>query len=321
MKKMTILLVLITMTILISGCSNENELDKQSYTVGTWKTAQTIQPFFYDQFIEESSSLEVLPFTNPSDQKSALLAGDLDICGSTWVTAIIAASNGEPIKVISNLTEKCSALVVNNDSGIYSVADLKEKKIAYVPGTMHHILLLETLTRAGLNPEEDVDLVRIDFFDMGLALEKGDIDAFCSGEPYPSIAIKKGYGKILEYPYYEDSVGYINGVMIATEEKITNNPEKIMALVNAHVQSTKYLEKHPDICLSKASEFGTELEILEIASDNMALAWDLSPETLEQVKELAIQMKALGIIDEVPDIEALVDTSFLEKIKTSEIEN
>lgn len=41
---------------------------------------------------------------------------------------------------------------------------------------MHEILLRETL-RAGNNPDKDAKLVRIDFFDMGTALSRGDIDA------------------------------------------------------------------------------------------------------------------------------------------------
>ncbi len=50
--------------------------------------------------------------------KTALLSGDLDFTGTTWVTAIMAASKGEPIKVVASMTEKCSALVVGKDSGI-----------------------------------------------------------------------------------------------------------------------------------------------------------------------------------------------------------
>ena len=43
-------------------------------------------------------------------------------------------------------------------------------------------------------------LVRIDFFDMGTALARGSIDGFLSGEPFPTIAVTEGYGRILSYP-------------------------------------------------------------------------------------------------------------------------
>ena len=282
-------------------------------TVGTWKTAQTIQPFIYDKFANKGETVEVKPFTNPGDMKTALLAGDLDFTGTTWATAIMAASKGEPVKVVAAMTEKCSALVVGKDSDIKTTKDLKGKTIAYVPGTMHHILLLEVLNKAGLDPAKDVTLKKIDFFDMGQALASKSIDAFLSGEPFPSIAEIDGYGRVLEYPYFDDSVGYINAGMLTTEDKIKNEPEKIQRLVDMHIQASKYYMEHKDEWIDRAAEFGTEKKYLEKANENMALAWDLTDDTKAKVKKLAEKMKELSIIENVPDIDALIDTSFLEK--------
>lgn len=314
-----LLSVILSATILAGsmvGCGKKTESsDAKNMTVGTWKTAQTIQPFFYEDFSDESENLEVKPFTNPGDMKTALLSGDLDFTGTTWVTAIMAASKGEPIKVVASMTEKCSALVVGKDSGINSTKDLKGKTIAYVPGTMHHILLLEVLNRAGLDPDKDVTLKKIDFFDMGQALASGSIDAFCSGEPYPSIAVEEGYGKILEYPYYDDSIGYINAAMITTEDEIKENPEKIQELVDKHVKASKHLMANKEEWINKAAEFGTEKKYLEKSTENIELSWDITPETVEQVKKLAERMKELGMIEKVPDIDAMFDLSFLENTK------
>lgn len=314
-----LLSVILSATILAGsmvGCGKKTESsDAKNMTVGTWKTAQTIQPFFYDEFSDESENLEVKPFTNPGDMKTALLSGDLDFTGTTWVTAIMAASKGEPIKVVASMTEKCSALVVGKDSGINTTKDLKGKTIAYVPGTMHHILLLEVLNRAGLDPDKDVTLKKIDFFDMGQALASGSIDAFCSGEPYPSIAVEEGYGKILEYPYYDDSIGYINAAMITTEDEIKENPEKIQELVDKHVKASKHLMARKEEWINKAAEFGTEKKYLEKSTENIELSWDITPETVEQVKKLAERMKELGMIEKVPDIDAMFDLSFLENTK------
>lgn len=311
------LLVCLTALVLCVGCAQKadkgDSKEQMTMTVGTWKTAQTIQPFFYSEFTEDT--VNVKPFTNPGDMKTALLSGDLDFTGTTWVTAIMAASKGEPVKVVASMVEKCSALVVRPDSGIESVADLKGKKIAYVPGTMHHILLLETLSKAGLDPAKDVTLVNIDFFDMGQALASKSIDAFLSGEPFPSMAVKDGYGKVLEYPYYDDSIGHINAAMITTEDQIKNNPEKIQKLVDMHIEATKKLIKDKDAWVSKAAEFGTKKEYIETSTGNIELTWDISPKTVEQVKKLAQRMKDLKMIDKVPDIDAMFDLSFLEKAK------
>lgn len=296
-----------------SNATSSVKAEAVKMTVGTWKTAQTIQPFIYDKFANKGETVEVKPFTNPGDMKTALLAGDLDFTGTTWATAIMAASKGEPVKVVAAMTEKCSALVVGKDSDIKTTKDLKGKTIAYVPGTMHHILLLEVLKKAGLDPAKDVTLKKIDFFDMGQALASKSIDAFLSGEPFPSIAEIDGYGRVLEYPYFDDSVGYINAAMLTTEDEIKNEPEKIQRLVDMHIQASKYYMEHKDEWIDRAAEFGTEKKYLEKAKDNMALAWDLTDDTKTKVKKLAEKMKELNIIDNVPDIDALIDTSFLEK--------
>ncbi|MEE0420575.1 MAG: ABC transporter substrate-binding protein [Lachnospiraceae bacterium] len=312
---LTVLLATAILTLGIAACGKKEDT---SAAVGSWQTAQTIQPFFYGEYLEDGYEVEVLPFTNPGDQKTALLAGELDMTGTTMVTAITAAEKGEPIRIVAGLCNKCSALVVKKDSGIKKPEDLKGKHIAYVPGTMHHALLLEVLKRAGLDADKDVELLQIDFFDMGQALREGSIDAFLSGEPYPSEALLDGYGEILEYPYFDDSIGTINAAMIVREETIREEPGKVQALVNAHVKATRALQEDEQKWLDAAYKFGTSKEVMDIAKENMELGWDIDQDFITHTKALAKKMKELGIIREVPDVDAMFDLSFLEKAEQDE---
>ena len=282
--------------------------------VGTWKTAQTIQPFYYQDFISEANRVSVFAFTNPADQKTALLAGSLDMCGTTVAHAIFSASKGQPVTLVAALCNKCSALVVRKDGPVGMTAELKGLKIGYVPGTMHEILLRETLTRSGLSPLADVQLVRVDFFDMGTALSRGGIDAFLSGEPFPTLAVDQGYGRILAYPYYDDTVGAINAGMLVHRDIIRKQPQQILDLVMAHTLATRYLQTHPDQWLAKAAGFGTRREILEKAAANMELAWDMDEAYMERAKALGLRMQALGVIDSQPDYDLLFDLSFVKKV-------
>jgi NitT/TauT family transport system substrate-binding protein len=283
--------------------------------VGTWKTPQTIQPFFYAQFLPADTDLRVFAFTNPADQKTALLAGSLDMCGTTVAHAIHSAALGEPVVVVAALCNKSSALVVQRGGSIQGVADLKGKKIGYVPGTMHEILLRETLTRQGLTPETDVQLTRVDFFDMGLALARGGIDAFLSGEPFPTLAVHEGYGRILAYPYFDDTVGTINAGMLVTRKTIAENPERVAEWVKAHALATHYLLKHPDRWLEKAAGFGTERAVLDAAAPNMELAWEMDPAFVARARALGDRMQALKLIDRQPDYDTLFDLSFVQRAR------
>ncbi|MCF8079105.1 MAG: ABC transporter substrate-binding protein [Desulfobacterales bacterium] len=283
--------------------------------IGTWKTAQTIQPFFYERFLPSSYQATVFPFTNPADQKTALLAKSLDMCGTTLAHAIHSAAAGQPVVLVAALCNKCSALVVRQDGPVKTVADLKGRRIGYVPGTMHEILLRETLIRSGLSPALDVSLTRVDFFDMGLALARGSIDGFLSGEPFPTLAVAKGYGRILSYPYYGDAVGAINAGMLVTRESIQTDPEVVQALVAAHVRATEHLTAHPEQWLKRASQFGTSLEVLAKAASNMELAWEMDQDFIDRTRALGERMQALGVIERQPDYEALFDLRFVEKAR------
>ncbi len=290
-----------------------------AFRVGTWKTAQTIAPFYYNRFVQGMDKGEVFSFTNPADQKTALLAGSLDMCGTTLAHAIHSASQGQPVVVVASLCNKCSAFVTKADGIVKTIPDLRGKKIGYVPGTMHEILLRETLARNGLFPGKDVQLIRVDFFDMGLALAKGGIDAFVSGEPFPSLTVLKGYGEILSYPYYGDSVGTINAGMLVKRKTIEQNPEQVYLLVKAHARATQYLKNNPDEWLKKAAGFGTPMEVLETAAPNMELAWEMDENYIKKARALGERMQALGLIKKQPDYIRLFDLKFINKIKKEDL--
>ena len=303
----------LTVVLALALCASS--LAAETWNVGTWKTAQTIQPFLYGPFAG-GAEVNVHPFTNPGDQKAALLAGSLDMTGTTLALAIQAASRGEPVVLVASLGNKCSALVVKKGGGVKSVSDLKGKKIGYVPGTMHEILLRETLTRAGLNPDKDAKLVRIDFFDMGTALSRGDIDAYLSGEPLPTLAKRQGYGAILAYPYYGEGIGAINSGMIVRRDFVEKDPERVMEMVRAHRKATEQCMSDKAFWLETSSKmFGVELDVLRDAADNMELVWDMDDTFMKQLTALGKRMLELGIIKKEPDYDALVDRRFVDALR------
>lgn len=287
--------------------------------IGTWKTAQTIQPFLYEKYAAPPNpglKVDVRPFTNPADQKSALLAGSLDMTGTTLALAIQAASRGEPVKLVATLGNKCSALVVAKDGPIHKAADLKGKRIAYVPGTMHEILLREVLQRENIDPDRDVTLMRIDFFDMGTALAKGNVDAFLSGEPFPTQAVMQGFGRILAYPYYGDSIGTINSGMLMREDFIKEHPDQARRMIAAHKAATEALVADKKLWLDTAAGlFGVDRGLLEASASNIELTWDMDDAFMLRLAALGARMKDLGIIRQEPDYNKLVDRSFVNALR------
>jgi len=315
MKGKTMKLHVIGLALIASylcGCGRRAE--NTLVTVGTWKTQQTIQPFLYERFLPKETDCDVKPFTNPGDMKTALLAGSLDMCGTTLVHAILSSSRGDPIVLVASLCNKCSALVVGTDSGIRSAANLKGKRIGYVPSTMHHILLLSVLHKADLK-ESDVTLLRVDFFDMMNALSHKQIDAFLSGEPFPTRAAQTGVGRILSYPYFDDSVGSINAGMIVRRDYLEQFPERVAALVQTHADATRHLQEHPDEWVKLATTFGNDETVVREAAPNIELVWDMDKDFVAQVKCLGQVMLERGMIDRIPDWDSLIETRFVSTIR------
>jgi len=305
------ILVAFAASIRIASESFAGDKKPVSLKVGTWKTAQTITPYFYEKFARKDYEITVFPFTNPGDQKTALLAGSLDVTGTTLVHAIASSAKGAPVVVVCALCDKCSALVARKGQGIREPADLRGKRIGYVPGTMHDVLLRETLIQVGLDPAKDVTLLRVDFFDMGLALARGNIDAFLSGEPYPTLAVVQGYGELVSYPYYNDSIGPINAAMIVTRESVIRRRNLIQEAVTAHARTTEYLNRNPDLWLKHAESFGIQPEILRKSAENIALVWRMDDEYIRRAQALGLRMQVLGMIDRQPDYAELFDLSFI----------
>lgn len=327
LKIISVVAVLLLLAGLVAGCSGKADTAAQpqqaepvQVKIGTSKSPQAMTPYFYKDFLPANYQSEVSYFSSLADAKNALLAGSLDLTNASMVTAISAAAKGEPVVVVCGQCNKCSALVAGVNSGIESEKDLKGKKIGYLPASAHHLLLLDVLRRNGLT-QDDVTLVRLERETANDALKNGDIDAFMIGEPRPSQAVAGGYGKIISYPYFDDSVGTLNAVMITTKEKAEKNKDMIQALVTAHCKATDYCQANVDVWQEKAAaEFGFDPKVLQIAQSNTEIFYDITPEYIQQTKNLAQQMLDLKMISQMPDIEAMFDLSFLEEAK-KEIKN
>ena len=293
------------------GCSGKSvSSDSKKMTVGALESVNTMQPFFYDEFSDESENLEVNTFEGYDEIKDAVISGKLDIAATNWISAIKAAEKGEDIKVIAGMSNGGSALVVKKDSVIESIEDLKGKTIGYFPESIEYVKLANELKEKGIDIKKDVKFKEMDFESMTKELRGGNIDAFCGEEPYVSIALEDGFGKVIDYK--SDEIVPLNTAIIATEENIKDNPEKMRELMDKHVKSTNHLMMSKEDRINKAAEFGIDKKYLEKSIDNIELSTDISPEMIEEVKKLAEKMKEIGMIDNIPNIENMFDLSMLE---------
>ena len=310
-KLLSVILSSVIVAGALVGCSGKSvSSDSKKMTVGALESVNIMQPFFYDEFSDESENLEVNIFEGYDEIKDAVISGKLDIAATNWISAIKAAENGEDIKVIAGMSNGGSALVVKKDSGIESIEDLKGKTIGYFPESIEYVKLANELKEKGIDIKKDVKFKEMDLESMIKELSGGNIDAFCGEEPYVSIALEDGFGKVIDYK--SDEIVSLNTAIIATEENIKDNPEKMRELMDKHVKSTNHLMMSKEDRINKAAEFGIDKKYLEKSIDNIELSTDISPEMIEEVKKLAEEMKEIGMINNIPNIENMFDLSMLE---------
>jgi NitT/TauT family transport system substrate-binding protein len=287
---------------------------ERSVKVGVLRQPHLSHALFYDRYLPTDVSLEIVPFANSTEIKNAVVSGDLAF-GVTGITAALqGAASDEPVVVVASAADGGSAVVAKEGAGIVTVADLRGKRIGYVPGSAQDILLRLTLRDAGLDPSTDVQLLKVQFADMPAALARGDIDAFSGAETGPSDALVQG-GTVLVTEPYDTPMGKINIVLVTSRELISSDPDLVRAVVAVHARATDHMRANPDQwAAAVAAKYGFSEKSLQLAIQNIELRWQLDDAYLAQTAVLGQEQLALGQIRQEPDYSEFVDASFVQEI-------
>jgi sulfonate transport system substrate-binding protein len=115
----------------------------------------------------------------------AINVGAIDFGNTGETPPVFAQAAGAPIRYVAYEppAQKGEAILVQKDSSLKSVADLKGKKVAVAKGSNAHYLLVKALEKAGLK-YEDVIPAFLAPADARAAFEKGAVDAWSIWDPY-----------------------------------------------------------------------------------------------------------------------------------------
>lgn len=278
--------------------------------IGVLRQPHLSHPLFYAPFLPPSLRTEIVPFANSTEIKNAVVSGDLQF-GVTGITsAVQGAAAGDPLVIVAAAADGGSAVVARQNSGIATVADLRGKRIGYVPGSAQDVLLRLTLRQAGIDAERDVNLINVQFADMAPALARGDIDAFSGAETGPSDALVAGTAALVSRPY-DTPIGKINIALVTSRATLNNSRDLVAAMVAVHGRATEYMRANPDQWVARVSqEYGYRPEVLGRAVQNIDLRWQIDSAYVEAIRMLGAQQVALGTIDREPDYASLLDLAF-----------
>jgi NitT/TauT family transport system substrate-binding protein len=157
-------------------------------------------------FAQQGIRIEYAVFAGGAEAIPVLIQGRLDVgVGGLSAAFFNAVARGEKVRIVADQghidpDSKAPALVVRKDlagGAVRSLADLKGRRIAVnVTGGLAHYQVARALAKAGLKPA-DVDLVRMPFPAMHVALQSRAIDAALLSEPWVVQAHETGVGVTL----------------------------------------------------------------------------------------------------------------------------
>jgi sulfonate transport system substrate-binding protein len=236
-----------------------------------------------------------------------LNVGAIDVGFVGEAPPIFAQAAGANFVYVGNdlAAPQAEAVVVQKDSTIKSVAELKGKKVALNKGSNVHYLLVKVLEKNNLR-YADITPVFLAPADARAAFEKGAVDAWVIWDPFLAAAEKQigarvladGQGVVNNYSYYLSERAYAQKhpqVIKALFEDTQEQGRWIKANVQEAAAGIAALQGlTPDVVETalKRYPFGVAPLTASVASDQQKIA--------DTFRELQLIPKAIRISDALP---------------------
>ena len=248
----------------------------------------------------------------------AIASGDIQCAATTVETWVVWNANGVATKQLFQLDKSFGAdgMAVRGD--IKTFADLKGRTIAAsAPGTAPYFTMAWMLKKNGMSVK-DVKVVNMEPGPAAQAFVAGQsgLDAAMTYEPFLStVREKPEAGRIiattLDYPMVMDTFG-------CTPQFISGNEKAVKALADSYFEALEMIKADP----AKANAImGADVKQTAeaFAKSSSYLRWQdraanqrfFSGEWQQFTKEAADLLMELGIIKQIPDLNAIVDTRFV----------
>jgi NitT/TauT family transport system substrate-binding protein len=207
---------------------------------------------FINKQVTGQGLYEPVRFNSWPELKEAYLSGYTPATFLLAPMAIALREQGVPIKIVYLGHRDGTAVMVHKDSQIYSMQDLRGKRVA-VPNrySNQRLLFYRALKQAGM-AFKDIDLVEMPPPDMPAALYAKAVDAICSGEPFMGQTELDGYGRVL-WLTKDVWPNFISCVLAVREDMIRDHREVVQQLVDGIAKSGKWLDKSMDNRMSAAN--------------------------------------------------------------------
>jgi NitT/TauT family transport system substrate-binding protein len=220
---------------------------------------------------------------------AALVTGSIDFT-TAGGSAMRAAVNGAPLKMVLNITKKADLWILSQKN-VQRVEDLRGKMIGVGGnwGTQFY-MVLEALKHYGA--DKDVQLVSTgDVANGYLSLQQGSMPAVALTPPYSILAKRQGYRDLVRTGDVV-SVSPTTG-LVTTKEKIEREPQRIRRVIRAVMKAVDYAKgRKAETVQFIMKQYKMEKEVADSVYD--AIMETLNPTLWLTDQEIQIELNRIA---------------------------
>ena len=247
--------------------------------------------------------------------KDVLALGGYDVTHHLVMYFLKPIEQGLDVKFTGGIHRGCLRVQAGVKSSIRTVKDLRGKRIG-VPGmgTPPFIFANRVLGANGIDASKEIAWLVYPAGELGLALDKGEVDAVADSEPIGSLLLAQGKvrnvaDQAADAPYSDEycCAVLVNGKFLA------RNPKASAAATRALLKAAKWVEANPKAAAQlsvEAKYLASTVDMNTVAISHLRYVPSVSgAETA--VKLASAEMKVAGMLSPTTDVEALAKRAFV----------
>ena len=266
-----------------------------------------------------------------ANYKDNLALGSYDITHHLVMYFLKPIEQGLDVRFLAGIHRGCLRVQAGEKTNIRTIEDLKGKRIG-VPGmgTPPFVFANRVFGTHGIDPGKDITWKVFPAGELGLAIDKGEVDAVCNAEPIGSLLLSQGKvrniaDQMTDAPYKDEYCCEV----IANGKWVDANLDTAARATRALLKGAKWVETNPKAAALLAVEKKYLASTPELNTAALARLRYIPSVRLaeESVHTAGREMKVAKMLSPETDTEALAKRAFMhlpgvtdEWIKTLDVE-
>src|SRR3989442_6784435 len=250
-----------------------------------------------------------------ANYKDVLALGGFDVTHHLVMYFLKPIEQGLDVKFTGGIHRGCLRVQAAAKGNIRSIKDLRGKRIG-VPGmgTPPFIFANRVLGANGIDSSKEITWLVFPAGELGLALDKGEVDAVANSEPIGSLLLADGKVRNIadqaaDVPCKDE---YCCAVLV-NGKYLARNPKASAAATRALLKAAKWVEANPAAAAKLSVEkkyLASTVEQNTIAISHLRYIPSVSGAEAA-VKLAATEMKTAGMLSPSTDVAALAGRAFV----------